>query len=374
MADVRVFDAQGLPVPFSIRPVPPRMAEVPPADLSFFPWAEEQEDSFPGATDIVIDTEGAVLSIKSRGKGPGGIRAWLLDLSGLSPRPRALSISLGEEGELYNTTAQIYSSADLARWESFGKPQALAYFGGAGRETLELPPGENRYLLLRLDKPGLPPRKISALFGEREIPPAPREKVIAGSWLGEGRRIARYNTGGFYPIRALGFSLPQADSFEALVKYRYREEEEWRVAARASLFRVSSGAGGILESGALEIGISAPYWELEAPGAMAALPGLKISWAVYELIFLGRGRGPWTLAWGSGHGPPEEFSLPPGISADAIEDARALGSPVYQAGGRRTPRDRDWGSYILWGILILAALILSGLALYIAKSMEKERT
>jgi hypothetical protein len=379
MADVRIFDAQGFTVPFTIRPAPPLTVEIPPAELPFFPWAEEQGNPFPGTTDIVIDTEGAVLNIKSRGKGPSAAEAYLLDLSGLAAEPEALNISLGKEGELYNTTATLYSSVDLVRWVEFEKKQTLAYFGGGiGREVLELPPGENRCLLLKFGRPGLLPRRISAVFGKREIPPAPREKTIAGSWTGEDRRIARYSTGGFYPLISIGFPLPRSDSFEALVKYRFGGEEEWRTAARTTLFRVNDGTGGILENRALEIGYSAPYWELESPGAMAVLPDCRIRWAVYDLVFLGRGPGPWTLAWGNGdYGPPGGLSLPPDLRMDdpAIENAQALGNPVYRPRAPAgTPATVDWGRFILWGILILAAMVLSGLAFYIAKSMEKERS
>jgi hypothetical protein len=80
------------------------------------------------------------------------------------------------------------------------------------------------------------------------------------------------------------------------VKNRFTPEEDWSVIARTTLFRISSGTGETRTSEALAIDGSAPYWELEAAGdlAFSSLPGCTIRWAVYELVFLGRGAGPWT--------------------------------------------------------------------------------
>jgi hypothetical protein len=227
-----------------------------------------------------------------------------------------------------------------------------------------------RYLLLKLDRDDLPPQKITALFEKQEIPPALREKTISGAW-GEGRRTVRYDTGGFYPLREIDFPLPRPDSVETLVKYRFTGEEEWRTAARTTLFRVNDGSGGTLNNKALGIGVSAPLWELEAAGDLvfSSLPACTIRWAVYELVFLGRGRGPWTLAWGNGeYGPPGPLGI--NLEAAGLERARPLGSARYEP---RTPAPEDRRPLILWGILILSVLVLSGMALYIAKSMRKEK-
>jgi hypothetical protein len=400
MGDIRVFDEAGNAVPFAIRRTPGITVTPPPEEVPFFRWDQDNDAVLPGSTDIVINAEGAVLNIKSRGLRPSAAPAYLLDLSGLSHAPSSLNITLGEEGELYNTLVRIYSSPDLSQWQEFERPQTLAWFGeGAGRELLELPRRNSRYLLLKFDKPlidrqmidrqtpegadssqGLSPRRISAVFDSFEIPPITREKTIAGEWRGDGRRIVDYRVGGFYPLTAIDFPLPQADAVEVRVKNKVFEQEEWSFAARTNLFRISAGTGEIRTNEALVINSSAPFWELEAAGdvAFSSLPGCTIRWAVYELVFLGRGTGPWTLAWGNGdHGPQVEgdLKLPETSGAPEIETARLLKEPVYQPRPQAVTRrpGRDWGQFVLWAILILAVIFLSGLALYIARAMKKER-
>jgi hypothetical protein len=378
--DIRVFDETGRTLPFVIRRAPGSTINPPPEAVPFFRWEQENGAALPGGTDITISAEGTVLSIKSGGLPSSAPPAWLLDLSGLSYTPATLHITLGGEGDLYHTGVRVYSSTDLARWREFEKRQTLAWFGGdmAGRESLELPAGDNRYLLLKFDKPGLPPRTISAVFEPVEIPPMTREKTIAGTWQGNDKRIAAYATGGFYPLSAIDFPLQEADSIEVRVKNRFTPEEDWSFVTRTTLFRIPGG-GETRTSKALDIESSAPYWELEAAGepAFSRLPDCTIRWAVYELVFLGRGAGPWTLAWGNrDYGPPGEggLNLAEFSGGPEIETARPLGEAAYrprpQAGKPRF--GGNWGHVLLWAILILAVVFLSGLALYIARSMKKE--
>ncbi|MDR0624484.1 MAG: DUF3999 domain-containing protein [Treponema sp.] len=381
MGDIRVFDEAGLAVPFVIRRAPGVTVTPPPEEVPFFRWEQKNGGALPGGTDITINAEGAVLSIKSRGLRSSTPAAYLLDLSGLSHRPAALGIILGNEEDLYHTGVRIYSSADLAQWREFEKRQTLAWFGGSGRESLELPPGDNRYLLLKFDKPGLSPRTVSAVFEPVAIPPMTREKTIAGKWVGENRRIIEYGTGGFYPLRAIDFPLPQTDSIGVLVKNRFTEEDDWTFVARTNLFRISDGTGETRISEALEVHSSAPYWELEAAGdlAFSSLPDCVIRWAVYDLVFLGRGAGSWTIAWGNrDYGPPGEGDLKLAefageTGAPEIETARPLGEPAYRPRPAPSRFGGKWGRFLLWAMLILAVVLLSGLALYITQSMKKEQ-
>jgi hypothetical protein len=383
LGDIRVFDKAGNAVPFVIRRAPGTTVTPPPEEVPFFRW--DQDTGLPGSTDIVINAEGAVLNIKSRGLRPSAEPAYFLDLSGLSHTPSMLHVILGKEGELYNTSVRIYSSPDLSQWQEFEKRQTLAWFGsGASREVLELPKGNSRYLLLKFEKAPvdraadeagslweLSPRRISAVFEAVEIP-LTREKTVAGERRGAGGRIVDYRLGGFYPLAAIDFPLPQADAIEVRVKNRLFEEDEWSFAARTNLFRISAGTGETRTNEALEIDSSAPFWELEAAGdvAFSSLPGCTIRWAVRELVFLGRGTGPWTLAWGNGdYGPRAEGDLKLAEAAPEIETARPLGEPLYRARPAR-PRFGN-GQFVLWSILILAVIFLSALALYIARTIKK---
>ncbi|MDR2371504.1 MAG: DUF3999 domain-containing protein [Treponema sp.] len=370
MADMRVFDAEGLPVPFTVRPVPGQVFTPPPRTIPFFIW--EKETALPAGADIEIDASGTVIRINSRG-GPSTGRtnaAYLLDLSGFPGVPSALVLSM-ENKDHYNSAVRIYSGTDLSFWSEFDRRQIIAWYGdsGANRDTIELPERDMRYLLLKFENPAPAPRSITALWKPVQAPPPRREKAAAGTFPDAGRRIVNYDTGGFYPIVSVNFILPETDSVETLIKSRNAIEDEWRAVARAALFRFS-GPGGEKTHEALEISSSARYWELESLSLpFAKAPEGRFGWQIREIVFPGRGKGPWTLAYGNpGCGPPEEFTVPAGV----FMEKAAAGEIVYRPPEEEIKFPRRWGQFLLWSILAAAAIILTGLAFYIAKIIKKE--
>jgi hypothetical protein len=370
MADMRVFDAEGLPVPFTVRPVPGEVFTPPPRPVPFFIW--EKETAFPAGADIEIDASGTIIRINSRGNPPAGRTnaAYLLDLSGFKDAPSTLVLSM-ENKDHYNSAVRIYSGTDLSFWDEFERRQIMAWYGdsGANRDTIELPERDMRYLLLKFENPAPAPRIITALWKPVQAPPPRREKAAAGTFPDSGRRIINYDTGGFYPIVSVNFILPETDSVEALIKSRNSGEDDWRTMARATLFRFS-GPDGEKTHEALEISSSAPYWELESLSLpFAKIPEGRFGWQIREIVFPGRGKGPWTLVYGNpACGPPEEFIIPAGVS---VEKA-AVDEIVYRPPGEETGSPRRWEQFLLWSILAAAVIILTGLAFYIAKILKKE--
>jgi hypothetical protein len=91
-----------------------------------------------------------------------------------------------------------------------------------------------------------------------------------------------------------------------------------------------------------------------------------------ELIFLALGKGPWTLAYGNaGIGPPDG-GLPQLEGGDAeLLPALPTGLAAYEMRpGVRIKEGPGFGPWILWGILVLAVMLLSFLAFVIARSMR----
>jgi hypothetical protein len=202
--------------------------------------------------------------------------------------------------------------------------------------------------------------------------------MVRGIRSNDGKTV-EYNTGGFYPLSALDFRLPDADSIEVNIRYKFSSDEDWRFLSRKTLFRLNAGKNGELlqnEPMAEAAGITAPFWQLEASDdhSFSLIPDCYFTWAVHELIFLGRGKGPWTLAYGNeAYGPGDTLLRLEDFSAlsPEIEKAVPAGEGRYQrrAGTAKAP-EHDWGQFLLWTILILSVILLSSLAFYIAKSKE----
>jgi hypothetical protein len=314
---------------------------------------------------------------------------YLADLSGLyqpdqtdqpegrGEAPAELLVETAHGGRFFNTPATLHYSADLSHWTLFDKKQILAFYGSAGanRDALALPKGETfRYLLLRMDRdaPGL--EKLTARFDPAPAPAEIREKTVKGEISGGGKTVS-YHTGGFYPFFEVDFALSRADSFQVTVWNRDAEEGEWNSRGGAAIFRYNSPGGEPQKNDPLSISGSAPFWEIRILGerAFTEAPEMAIRWKKKELVFLALGSAPWTLAYGNARcGPPGEGGLPvlEGGNGELLP-ALPTGLAAYERRpGERVKEGPGFGPWLLWGVLILAAALLSLLAFVIARSMR----
>ena len=381
LGDLRIFDKAGLAVPFIIRERPKEMFTPPPEEVPFFIWDSGKENDLPVDTDIEINTQGGVIRIKNQSG--SGLKApvFLVDLSALPFEAHVLTIKVDNQGKDFSSPVTIHSSKDLSNWTLFSKRQVIASFGGSSfQDTLELPEEGERYLLLSFGMEAPRLQAITVSFKQEELASLFHELIIKGSRSEDGKKL-NYFTGGFYPIETIDFLLPEADSIQVIIKNRFSENEEWNIYGRETIFRYNSG-DGIEKNSPFSISSSAyrgfhsqaPYWELEAAGALPfnTVPDMVIRWQSRELIFPARGAGPWTLAYGNSACPPldpaEIFPLRGELKTEA---ALFTGVSRYEMTGLITPEKRNYSSYFLWIFLGASVLILSILAYKIAKSMRK---
>ncbi|GHU02066.1 hypothetical protein FACS1894147_03160 [Spirochaetia bacterium] len=401
--DIRVFDADGVLVPFVSRPVPGTQVLPPPEEVPFFRWQQGNSTTLPGSADIEIDTSGAVVRIRGAGTMSQTAQTYLLDLSALPYPPVSLALTLEEADEFYHSAAAVFTSNNLSQWKEYNTPQAVARFGtngignadaGANRNTIELPQttgdaGAEKYLLLKFDREIPVPRVIHANFAETLTPPAHRETIVHGERQGN-RNTIDYYTGGFYPITGIEFRLPEADSINVNIKNKVRADDDWRFFAHENLYRIKSGnsagssgsdsAGNTeLKNAAIPVTTAAPWWELEAAGdqTFASVPDCHITWEPWEIIFIGRGKGPWTCVWGNaavGRSSDSSLTLQSlAAGAPAIERATLQGQASYRETPSKAakPAVQSNSPWLLWGILILSVIVLTCLAYAVARSMGK---
>jgi len=363
-------------VPFVVRPTPGKVEVPPPEEIPFFLWMEEPGRILPNNTDIEIDTAGTVLRIKNQGTSARAQPVYLLDLSALDFIPAELLLEMDEQ-QFFNTTAILFSSLDLNTWKEINKRQTIAWYGnsGASRTIIELPGEKIRYLLLRFDRGELKPSRIFARFNDMEVPPPAKETVIGGGQLNPDKRSIEYNVGGFFPLVSVNFKLRENDSVDVRVKNKIAEADDWNFIANLTLYRLNSATGDFLYNRPLKTSSCAPYWRIETLGEFVFSSPIEcyITWKPYELIFLGRGEGPWTLSWGNADFGPvtgglrlDEYPDESGITVAGI-----VGEPVYRL--REKQIQKGWKQWILWAILIAAALILLTLAYVTVKTMNREK-
>ena len=374
--DIRVFDSSGAPVPFVVRSPPRQVVTPPPQPAPFFIWRPGTERSLPSNRDIEIDTAGGVVRIRDSAEPSAGLPVYLADFSGLPQIPIAVNVAVDHGDAFFNGTVVVHTSSDLNQWRAFTGSQTLAYYGdsGANRDQLEIPPGA-RYALLSFDQ-GVPQLvALEAVFAPQEVSTEIRETRVLGEKSDDGM-FAYYDVQGYYPITAIDFRFQEPDSVQAYIRNRLdRSDERYQFQMQGRIYRFLSG-----DSVRTNVPFTDPriasagrYWELEAQGELpfGSVPECYVIWEPSQLVFLARGTGPWTLAYGNAQHPPVTqggLTLSPD---DTLITAALTGESRY------TPRPaqpaeplRKWSQWILWGTLLLAAGLLSVLAFFIARSMR----
>ena len=372
LGDIRIFDASGKLVPFMIRDKPKEIFIPVPEEVPFFLWNGGRENNLPAGTDIEINTSGGVVRIKNQNAASGNLPVYLVDCSLLKYPPSGLRVRI-ETQENFNTPVTIHFSTDLSGWKEFDKRQVLAFFGGRAQDALELPWNTGfRYLLLSFTREAPPPRNITAFFMQQEKESEYHELTIHGRKSSDGKKV-NYETSSFIPAESVDFVLEEADSIPVLVKNRYSKDNEWSIRARGTIFRYSS-AGSIVKSEPFKIASQAPFWELETTGELlfSSSPECVIRWKPRELIFPARGKGPWTLAYGSAASDPiKAGELLPLGGREEFETAVFTGEKRYEKKDLSSPVKHKFRIFIPWAFLGAAVITLSLLALHIAKSMRK---
>ena len=125
LGDIRVFDSNGLLVPFELRK-PLRKTYTPPAvAVPFFKWVPENENNLPNNTNIEIDAAGAVIKVSNSLNKATNTYSILVDLSELAFKPVSLFLDIGEKNKNFNSPVTGQYSSDFNSWKIFDKKQNL---------------------------------------------------------------------------------------------------------------------------------------------------------------------------------------------------------------------------------------------------------
>lgn len=393
--DLCVFDANGIPVPFQLRaPEGTNERLEVEKDVPHFLWQPEKFGAnAPDSMDIEISATGAIVSIKGRAGEPArsGPVSYLLDMQAFldvleAPpasgggafiaadiRERALVARLGGD-ESFMASVSMQVSDDLSNWRRAGKPQMLIRTRQGDiemeRNTITLPEPAGRYLLLHFPEGGIPVSSFSARAVFDKMTFEMKETIVPGT-LAENRKMVSYRLPGRFPLTAIGFDLPQADMMAVRLTGADDPERPYAQYATGFIYRLEKD-GVTLTGEPFPVTASRHYWNLHAAGDIpfASAPGMRVIWQPRELLFLARGDGPWTLAYG--RRKAVEASTLPMLTGSDARPAREIAFATTEIGAGVPPAEKGEGrEWLLWAVLVLAVVFLLGVAVWLARSMKK---
>jgi hypothetical protein len=398
--DVRIFDAQGQPVPFALAQ-PPAQPSGPRDATPRYPALRLYGSAPPraggGGVQVRIDEGGTQRSVWVQMK-PGASAPANAD----APLPSVLFDTRGEKrsvsalvvhGQIPSNrpvTLRVSTSADLAQWTPARVRGPVFRFEGANaprNDTLEFETPlalEGRYL--RLDWQGEQDIAVEGVTGlvakaapKRQLvgatlPPGRADGASALEWeLGFATPIAemqlttqRHNT--LVPVRVLG---------------RNQLSEPWRELARAVVWRLGVPGSEHANPATPMPQASVRWLRVEATHGMK-LEGLPLAVSVafepVQLVFVAGGEGPYQVA--AGRADTASSALPLSMIATAanvkidelpLATVAQENAPAERADGIRgwLPRGVEPRTALLWAVLLAGVALLGGVAWSLLRQVNK---
>ncbi len=396
LGDLRVFNAAGEVAPHGLLPGPLQAPqEARRVKLAAFPFRLGAPLASSGL-EVRIDQRKERTRVIVRGATPSPRLndAWLVDAGELHETPRALLLSWPPSAAPFTRRVRLEGSDDLTRWYRLGEPLTIADVTWAGEhlriDRVDVPAGRRHawYRLAADDAAGaLPTLEFAA-----ELAPAAQGRG-ALQWLGvmpeagdETTGELRFSTPAALPVEWLRIVPGERNTYLRLrVQARGRDEKTWRDAGGGSVYRLDFDNAPLLGAPLRVRAPGATEWRLlpspraasTGTGFGSTLPRIEVGWTPRSLVFLARGEGPYTLAFGSRRVAP--------VLTDGRrllgDDIAIVGLPLAGSGATRPlgdatralseTRDIDWKQLALWAVLVAGALLLTLLAWRVLRSAAK---
>lgn len=396
LADLRLEDAQGRPLPFAW--LPPRRSAAEPrerlAAATLYAWPRAaQPDALPESVKVV--TRGARIEVRS---GPlrGGVplAGWLIDLGERDkddPRPSAIQLDWPASAVPFTAAYGLSSSDDLRHWRNAGGGHLLALAAPAGgapltQSRMPLPADAGRFVRLSwLDATGVAPT-LSAAHGVQpqpaapaedpplrlELKPVPASQAASGAGKGndaaESARAARsvvVDLGAVLELRRLSISLVGGSRVVPLaVQWRQASDQAWSPAAQTVAYRLERPGGAVDVPPALELAGRARQLRLvpdERAGSLIdAVAGVVVEAGQPRLVFVAQGPPPYRLRIGDAQAAGAALAvaqLVPGLEQERGRLGRAVAGALQadvqaQAAEASQRQWARWRPVALWAVLI----------------------
>ena len=400
LADIRIFNKEGDPVPIAWAPDPGRMTEpATPIELPMFPVRTVPAVGAP-TTEVSIRTaDGTLVSVKGAQKpkpGPGTgqapvpglgqasrMAAVLLDASKTNEPVKAIAFDWQAKPGSELVTVRIEASDDLKAWSTIGTAPLVRLGGPDGRALLQprvdFPPRPVKYLRATWDAPAFEPTAARAEYVDRGKALPRLVHTVEATRGTEKPDDLVFDLGARLPVEALRL-VPTQDNAVLVATFYVRNEptEQWRGVTTSTFYRLQreglESASPIKELGGRA---TARYWLARlAPGSsQGPLPKLEVHWTPKRLVFVKQGEGPFHLAFSNPQAASTVLpieSVMPNYKHGMEETLKPARIGTVAA---RPPPDR-WEKLIgemdarritLWAILVLGVVALGFMAWRLSK-------
>lgn len=395
LGDVRVFNADGAPVPHAFCASPaaaePTIAleSLPVFDLQAAPSNES------GGTRVDVETAGGTQVRIQEGEATAGeqttTRTWahVIDARAVTDELRSIEFDWHSPDGASQANVRIEASDDLDRWRTVVAASTLLRVaqGGQQLQRKSVPLPQQRYQYLRVARTdGGPPLQVAEVIAERVAQPTAIEPVwFAANPLASSEPAELlFDAARIAPVSYARLVLPQ-DNSSVRVRVHSRDDEksDWRERWSGEVYSIVTDGERRLSPPAEFSADHDRYWRVQYAKQSDVLnptPTLELGYRPVRLRFLAQGSGPFTVAFGSRRAdaaPARQCgSLLADVRAEDLEQmiGEATLGPQQTLGGatalKPLPRQTPVRLIVLWGVLIVGVGLLVAMAISLFKRIN----
>lgn len=381
LSDLRVFNARGEVVPYELRPVTAEPSSRPREQaLPLFQLRAGSRATLNGV-QVTVRSLGANVDLHASPgtPTPAVITSYVLDGRVLDQPLSGLRLHWPTGAPEFAGSVRVEYSDDLSSWR-VARPYAPAVnlrTGGAAlvQDLVAFP--ATRAKFWRLTWVGQPaPFVLTSVTAELtpRQPLSPTSSVTAnGSPVPKMDGELAFDLGAKLPVTTVNLALPEPNSALTIeLLSRANRSGPWHPVTEREFYRVGTGVANRTNA-PVDIPVNFDrFWLARQvrPTAPIAPLQLQATWDTQEVLFLARGPGPFTLAYGNA--AANQGSVPLDTLLQDVTITLAGAGPSFVLGGAERLRPSHnplWKMAVLWIALGAGVLVLGWMAYRLSRDL-----
>jgi hypothetical protein len=394
LRDVRVFNAEGSPVPHALCRSPQVLAPTIFQETLPVYRLQDIRSAARDGTRVDVQTPGGAQISVQGGEVNDGERhtsAYVIDARGIEDELRSMQFDWSSPDGASEVRVSIQASEDLDRWRTLVAGSALLSVTSGERQLrrhrVAIPQARYEYLRVERVDSG-PPLSIDGVIAERVTPAPLIEPVwfLANQAASEEPTALSYDAARRAPI-AYARLTPSQDNTSLRIAIESRDDVKatWRTQWTGEMYSIATDNERRVSPPATFDVTTDRYWRVRLTNkeeTFSQRPALELGYRPAQLRFLTQGQGPFTLAFGSRRADPAPARACNALLADMQPEDLASSIGEGLAGTPRTlggedalrplPKKTPVRQVVLWGVLILGVGGLVAMALSLLRRVNSD--
>lgn len=396
LADLRVFNAEGLAVPHALCAAAVTLPGTAPRfvdqALDVFSLRAAQDKGNVAGVDVQVRAPGeADVRVQVQASGAPDqtstqLSGYVISAEATQWPIRALRLRWQAADGASTVSVRVEASDDLDRWWTIVAQTTLLRVDNAGgtleRMRIALPEARYRYLRLVRADAGPAPDVSQVLAETVQTSPADEAPFVwiepqAQTQAGAGTDGFAFDAARRAPVQIARIGLPLPNmALQARLQSRASEKVTWKTQWQGEVFALAGETDARQNADLRFAAVADPLWRIDVTEGQESLgegrPTLQLGYRPDRLRFLAQGDEPFTLAYGSARAEPARrrdcadlLKQLPGTELANLVGTAQPGSPRTLGGEnalKPAPAPLPWRQIVLWGVLVSAALLLLAMA------------